>query len=231
MVLPRSSLQPSHLQEGLDVVERHCNRSGQFQTNTDHCADKSAPACFEGISALLPDEKLALRHVAGAVAGFAGTVLLVTRSADLSLDSAHALGYGAAVMSAIIWAGYSLASSRQLNVATDAVGGFCLGTAVLAAIAHLAFERTVVPEPAEWLAVVALGAGPVGGAFFLWDYGIKRGSVRTLGAVGYLAPLISTVLLIAVAGEPASIYTVAGGLLIVGGAVLAGGEILRRRTT
>ncbi|NJM92582.1 MAG: EamA family transporter, partial [Rhodospirillaceae bacterium] len=31
-------------------------------------------------------------------------------------------------------------------------------------------------------AIVALGLGPVGIAFFVWDYGVKRGDIKALGA-------------------------------------------------
>src|SRR3546814_2284467 len=40
------------------------------------------------------------------------------------------------------------------------------------------------------LAVLALGLGPVGAAFFAWDRGVKRGSIQALGAFSYMAPLI-----------------------------------------
>ena len=44
-------------------------------------------------------------------------------------------------------------------------------------LAHLLIEMTVWPSPGGWLAVLALGLGPVGIAFFVWDYGVKRGDI------------------------------------------------------
>ena len=53
------------------------------------------------------------------------------------------------------------------------------------------------PEtPAQWLAVVALGIGPVGAAFYAWDIGVKRGDIRVLGVASYAAPLLSTAFLV-----------------------------------
>ena len=49
---------------------------------------------------------------------------------------------------------------------------------------------------AQWLAIVALGVGPVGAAFFVWDIGMKRGDIRVLGAASYATPLLSTAFLI-----------------------------------
>ncbi len=180
-------------------------------------------------SALLPGERLRARHVAGALAGFSGAALLVTRGGSLGFDAAHAAGYGAALAAAVLWSGYSVASSRLASVPTDAVGAFCLGTAIMAGLAHLALERTVVPEAHEWLAILALGIGPVGGAFFLWDWGLKRGSVRALGAIAYAAPLISTGLLIAFGKAEPSAAIAAAGVLIVGGAALAAGDLFLGR--
>ena len=74
---------------------------------------------------------------------------------------------------------------------------FALATALLAAIVHVLVEKTVWPEtPAQWLAIIALGVGPVGAAFFTWDIGMKRGDIRVLGAASYATPLLSTAFLI-----------------------------------
>ena len=51
-------------------------------------------------------------------------------------------------------------------------------------------------DDAQWLAVIALGVGPVGAAFYTWDIGMKRGDIRVLGAASYATPLLSTAFLI-----------------------------------
>ena len=141
-----------------------------------------------------------------------------------------ALGYSMAVCCALTWSGYSVLNRRFQQVPTDTVGGFCAVTAVLSLICHLLFEQTLWPEGAlEWLGVIGLGLGPVGIAFFTWDYGTKHGDIQVLGALSYAAPLISTVLLIAFGKGEATWIAAAGCLLIVGGAVLASKELLRRR--
>lgn len=93
---------------------------------------------------------------------------------------------------------------------------------------HLAWETSAWPAGlGPWLAIAGLGIGPVGLAFFAWDLGVKRGDIRVLGAVAYAAPLLSTLLLIAVGLAPANWHVVAASLLIVGGGVLAGRDLLR----
>lgn len=187
------------------------------------------PLLIVMFSALLPGERLRWFHLAGAVMGLAGTALLVTGGERFGFKAQYWIGYLAAAACALTWSAYSVLSRRFGEVPTDAVGGFCGATAILAVAAHLAFETTVWPQGWEWAAVAALGVGPVGAAFFVWDHGVKRGDIRALGAFSYAAPLLSTILLIAF-GRAAFTWAVAAAcLLITFGAVLAGGDLMRRR--
>ncbi len=192
------------------------------------------PLLIVVFSALLPGERLRWWHLAGAMAGLGGTVLLVTDGGGGlagfgGFKSEFAFGYAMAAVCALTWSTYSVVNRRFGRVPTDTVGGFCAVTAVLAAMAHAAFEDTVWPAgPSEWLAVAGLGLLPVGAAFFTWDYGTKHGDIRVLGALAYAAPLISTVLLISFGKGEASWAVAAACALIVGGALLASKEMLVR---
>ena len=181
------------------------------------------------LSALLPGERLRWWHLAGGVAGLVGAGLLVTRGGGMALRPEFMSGYLAALACAFTWSTYSVLNRRLGEVPSDAVGGFCGVTALLGLISHLLFEQTQWPEASGWLAVIALGIGPVGAAFFVWDYGVKHGDIKALGALAYAAPLLSTLLLI-VFGRAEASWTIAlACVLIVGGAVLASGDMLRRR--
>lgn len=181
-------------------------------------------------SALLPGEKLRWFHVAGALAGLSGTVLIIGKN-GLSFDPAYALGYGAAALCALTWSSYSLVTRRFGAVSTDVVTGFCLATSMLSLICHLGLEQTVWPEAlGQWIAVLGLGLLPVGLAFYAWDYGVKTGDIQILGAASYAAPLLSTLILIAFGfGEP-SLRILSACVLITGGAVLAASDMLKRPT-
>jgi drug/metabolite transporter (DMT)-like permease len=182
-------------------------------------------------SALLPGERLRWWHVAGAITGLLGAILLITDGRGLSgFKPEFTLGYAIAVLCALTWSTYSVLNRRFQHVPTDTVGGFCAATAILALICHMAFESTIWPKDAiEWLGVIGLGLGPVGVAFFTWDYGTKHGDIQVLGAFSYAAPLISTLVLISFGKGEATLSVALGCLLIVGGAVLASKEMLRRR--
>ena len=178
-------------------------------------------------SGLLPGERLRLHHAIGALMGFAGAALLIARDADFRAE--HSAGYLAALGCAVVWAVYSVGARRYRTVPTDAVGGFCLGACLLSAIAHLAFETTAPLAPAQWLVVLAIGIGPVGAAFFLWDIGVKRGDIRALGAAAYATPLLSTLLLLVFGAGALTWRVAAAALLITAGGLLAGRDLMRGR--
>ncbi|WP_372621478.1 DMT family transporter [Falsiroseomonas sp.] len=165
--------------------------------------------------------RLGPARLAGVALGFAGCALLVGPGASFPPEAIP--GFVAAAAGAVVWAVYSVASGlpRLRRVPTEAVAGFCLATAALAAVLHLVFERSVAPAPGEWLAVALLGLGPVGAAFFLWDVGMKRGDPRLLGTLAYAVPVASTLLLIA-AGEGAmTLRAAAATLMVAGGGFIA----------
>lgn len=172
-------------------------------------------------SGLLPGERLRPQHIIGALVAFAGAALIVLRGGvDLTGASAPGLllGFGCA----ITWAGYSVLSRRLGKVPTESVTVFCLATAALSLVAHLALEDTVWPASTlGWLSVLALGLGPVGAAFFTWDIGMKKGDIQVLGVASYAAPLLSTLALIAAGITPATPVIGVAALLIAGGAALA----------
>jgi drug/metabolite transporter (DMT)-like permease len=181
-------------------------------------------------SSLLPGERLLPHHVIGALLGLAGTVLLLMGGGGSGFEAGQLPGLAAAFIAAFVWASYSVMSRRLKAVPTDAVAGFCLATAVLAAIVHVLVEKTVWPEtPGQWLAIIALGVGPVGAAFFTWDIGMKRGDIRVLGAASYATPLLSTAFLI-LAGFARPTATIAiATILIAGGGLIAAKDMFRLR--
>ena len=114
----------------------------------------------------------------------------------------------------------------------DAVAGFCLVTALLAALVHISIEETVWPETvAQWLAIAALGIGPVGAAFYTWDLGMKRGDIRVLGAASYATPLLSTSFLILAGFAKASANIAIAAVLIAGGGLIAARDLFRKRAS
>ena len=190
-------------------------------------------------SALLPavHQKGGLRwwHLSGAFLGFSGAALILFADADKgagggSFAGNHWFGYLAALIAAFIWSSYSVASRLFADVPTQAVTIYCFLTMIGATIAHLTFETTIWPATnGAWLAVLLLGLGPVGGAFYFWDAGMKRGDVRLLGVLSYFVPLLSMLLLImAGISSPGPLIWIAAALIISGAVLAARDKIFRQ---
>lgn len=172
-------------------------------------------------SGLLPGENLKPLHIFGAITAFAGAALIVI-SGGGTVDANALPGYGMAFIFALVWASYSVLSRRLGDVPTESVTVFCIATAVLSALAHMALEPTLWPNSAlGWASVAALGLGPVGLAFFTWDIGMKRGDIQMLGVASYAAPLLSTLALVAAGITKSSPTLLIAAGLIAGGAALA----------
>jgi drug/metabolite transporter (DMT)-like permease len=181
-------------------------------------------------SSLLPGERLLPHHIIGAVLGLAGTVLLFAGNKASGFASGQLPGLIAAFVAAFVWAAYSVMSRKLKAVPTDAVAGFCAVTALLAAGVHELVEVTVWPDtPAQWLAIAALGVGPVGAAFYAWDIGMKRGDIRVLGAASYATPLLSTAFLILAGFARPSANIAIAAVLIAGGGLIAAKDMIARR--
>jgi drug/metabolite transporter (DMT)-like permease len=177
-------------------------------------------------SALLPGESLRLRHILGAALGMAGAIVLFLGKTGGGLFAEAAgpalAGYGLALCCAFVWSAYSLLSRRLKAAPTETVAGFCLATAALAALCHFAFETTIAPATSgQWLAILGLGLGPVGLAFYVWDFGVKNGDIRLLGVAAYAAPVLSTLILVAAGFAPATPSLGLACALIVTGAGVA----------
>ncbi len=174
------------------------------------------------LSGLLPGERLRPAHLAGAALGFAGAGLIVLRAPG-AFAGAALPGYGLALLCALTWSGYSVLSRRLGHVPTAAVLVFCLGTAALSLPLHLMLETTRWPTGwTGWAAIIGLGLGPVGLAFYLWDLGVKNGDIQMLGVAAYSAPVLSTLFLVASGLATPGPTLFVAALLVTSGAALAG---------
>lgn len=171
------------------------------------------------LSGLILGLPLGSRRLMGVALGFAGCALLIGGGAHFPAGALP--GFLCAVAGAVVWATYSVTARRLAQVPTEAVAGFCLASAALAGVLHFAFEVTVWPDARQALAILLLGLGPVGSAFFLWDLGMKRGDPRLLGTFAYAIPVLSTLLLVAAGEGQADERVLLAALLVAGGGVLA----------
>jgi drug/metabolite transporter (DMT)-like permease len=169
----------------------------------------------------LPDMRLRWQHVGAALIGFVGAaVAIVGRGgAKAGVSVAFEPGYLLALASAFVWASYSLLTRRVPPFPTAGVGSFAAVSGVLALLCHAALEPSVSLSSTDWLLIVAMGLGPLGGAFFLWDAAIKTGDPRRIGLMAFVTPLLSTVVLVTVRGDALQWNVLLAAVLIIGAAV------------
>ena len=137
------------------------------------------------------------------------------------------MGYIFALAAALIWSSYSVISKTLIHVPTFAVTGFCMITALFSLIAHLIFEQTIIPSFTELIASIMLGLGPVGGAFYLWDFALKNGDIKILGSLAYLAPLLSTLILVLVGVSEMTTSIAFACLFIILGSIISSKQYLK----
>jgi len=183
----------------------------------------------------LRGSRLGAHHLAGACLGLAGAALVIS-GGRLSPDLKHLPGYLLAVGAALIWSSYSLLTKRVRPFPTGAVGGFCLASGLLA-LGVFGMERLAAPgmaplavSPRDWLFLALLGLGPMGLAFYTWDAAMKRGDPRIIGALAYLTPLLSTMILVLAGGRRLTPLSACAMGLIVAGAVVGSLDLLRRKS-
>ncbi len=193
----------------------------------------------------LPGVVLGRIHVMAAAVGFAGAAIAIlgghesgssavsaatatagaaTAPTLTSLGLGPVLGYAMALGSAFIWANYSLQTKRAaLNgtgFPTAAIGLFGLVSGALSLLCHWVLEPTANLSAHDWLLLAAMGLGPLGAAFFLWDKALKLGDARQIGILSYITPLASTVLLMVVTDRPMSWRIALAASMIIGAAVV-----------
>lgn len=160
------------------------------------------------------------RRALAALCGLAATALAIGAGAGVPAPAAW-LGYLLALACAFVWAGYSLANARFSRLPAETLIPACALTALAGAALHLGGEAWVAPAAGEWLALLALGIGPVGTAFLLWDAATKRGDLGLLGVAAYAAPVLSTALLVAAGLAPARTALLGAALLVAAALALA----------
>jgi len=162
--------------------------------------------------------KLNLRVVIGGLMGFIGASLAILSGS--SSDGLFYSGYLFAFMAAIVWSTYSLATNRIGSFPTPAVGLFALVSGILSIAMHFVFETQVSLSSFDWMILVLLGLGPLGAAFYLWDYAIKRSNPQEIGLLSFLTPLLSTGFLLVITGQALSWLLAIAAALIVGGSLI-----------
>lgn len=171
---------------------------------------------------IVPGVRLRAAHVAAAVTGFVGAGIAIVSSApaEAARGPGFQWGYLFALAAALVWSTYSLATKRFSAVPTTAIGTVAAVSGLLSLACHAALEPSVALSARDVVLLIAMGIGPLGAAFFLWDAALKRGDAATIGILSFSTPLLSTCVLLAVRGQWPRWHVAVSAALIVSAAVV-----------
>jgi len=180
-----------------------------------------APLIAMLLAPLFLQERLAGRSIAGAIAAFAGVVIIVLGQARARVAPDVLLGIAAILGSAVCYSGNILMMRWQALVAKPLEINFFQSVVVLA-LWLAALPLISVPDWPKgqigWI-VIASVLSTSGGLLFAWAY--ARGEASYLAVTEYSAFLWASALGWLVFHETVSMYTLAGAVLIVGGCLMA----------
>ncbi|WP_321812541.1 MULTISPECIES: DMT family transporter [unclassified Burkholderia] len=179
-----------------------------------------------------------MRRLFGVLIGFGGAILACLAGVHQSANSAAAPGavsltiaYGLALLSAFAWAGYSLLGPRYESVSSHSVGLFCLVAGVASLGLFAVQGQWPVLSLQQTASLAYLGLGPMGSAFYLWDYGMKRCDPSKVAMLSYLTPVLSTIVLCGQQGQPITTMTWMGAALVTVSIATTGRNKPRLATT
>ncbi|MBI9100397.1 MAG: EamA family transporter [Spirochaetaceae bacterium] len=157
----------------------------------------------------------------GIFLGFTGLVM-ASRPDTIFNVSGNFLPHILALSGGLFWAFYSVLI-RKWDIPKEQSGTafhFMICALISFLIALFSGEFSSLPaltgESLFW--IMAGGVGPVGIAYYLWELGIKDGSVSFIASLSYFIPIVSSVLIGVIFRESMHIGLIPGAVSIAAGA-------------
>lgn len=187
----------------------------------------SWPVLFVVAVELITHRRIGAPALTGSALAFGGAAIVLAPGSLTGLPAWD--GYLFAFGSGSCWAAFSLLARRQREPLAAVMPRLFAIATVYAALGHLLLESTLWTIPGEMLLwIAAIGAGPYGIAFLLWDAALRRGRSTTIGTLAYAVPVLSTLLLIATGSAVASIELALAAAAVVAGCAVSGRNRLPR---
>jgi len=183
------------------------------------------PACLIILGNLFFQLRSEFPGYLGAALGFVGVLVLIGKD-GFALQLSEGFGYGLAFVGALLWAAFSNLRRHDPSDAISAMTTICFASSLICGLWWMANGANLPALTAQdvWV-IAALGLGPAGGAFFLWDLGMRQGHAALLGVLGYSAPVLSTIFMLVLGlGQPGWEVFAAIALITLGGIVVHTGS-------
>lgn len=144
------------------------------------------------LSTILPNERLRMNQLLGAILAFLGImVLLITTTAHSLPGANYVYGCFAALLDGLLWASYMIITRYfKRNPYEMTAVYFGLG-ALFTLTLHFKYETYVAPTYTQSAGLLTMGVFVIGSAYTLWTYGIKYGNYKLMSVIAYLTPILS----------------------------------------
>lgn len=195
-----------------------------------------SPIFMAALAALLLRETVRTRVIVGLALALAGSaVVALVSGGEVSFTRDQAAGSLLILLSAILWAVYSVIVKPWLGpIPPSSVPmiGSIAGLPLMLPLGASGFAGSLGElDAVGWLAVAQFTLLASVVAPILWAVGLQRGEAARSGLYLYLVPLVGVVAGAVLLGEQIGVWTVAGGALILAGVVLATAPSMTRQTT
>jgi drug/metabolite transporter (DMT)-like permease len=179
------------------------------------------PLALAGMSVIFLKELIGKREIAGVLISTAGIILLVSGGELTSLEWLKSTGDWLILVSAHTWALYTIATrnlSRTHDPLTVTLAVFSpLALACLVSVVFFGGASNLFTLPMDAIIALLFLAIPGTLAQWFWQIGIAKVGAARAGFFLYLEPIATTVLAIPLLGEPFTLFTGLGGLLVIAG--------------
>lgn len=179
------------------------------------------------LSQFFTDEKLTIVKSIGVLFAFSGVALIVAGgNNEISFQSETFMGDIITIISAIVWAVYTILSKRYLKFYNSTqfsafmalIGFICLSLIGLPSLIQIDWSTI---SPKAYGGVLYSGTLSVGIAYLIWNNGIvKIGAVRT-ATYQNLVPVLGLVFGVIILDEVLTLFQYIGALSVIAGIVMA----------
>lgn len=179
------------------------------------------------LAAVFLRERFGAGKAAGLALGFFGAALVVTRgrleSGLLALPSTR--GDLLILASTVTWAVYTVLGHdtiRRLGSLRATAGAMLAGWVMLSPwfAGTGGWRELAHVSPVGWAAILFLGVGCSGLAYWFWYGALERVETSRVAAFLYLEPLVTVAAAVPILGERVGWSTAIGGALVLGGVAL-----------
>jgi drug/metabolite transporter (DMT)-like permease len=170
----------------------------------------------------------------GGALSLSGVALISGGNVALGESGQALLGDGILVLSALIWAGYTVGAKPLIErYGSVPVTAWTLWTGaagmLLLAIPSLARQEWSAVGPGAWGGLLFSACFAIGLAYLIWYRGVERiGNTRT-AVYSNLTPAVALIVAALALGERLTVFSVAGALLTLGGVLLVRADPRRAR--